>query len=220
MNFRVKRKRIKTREERSGEYAYLCLFLIREKGRDIWKCCAGVQIIRSYNYQWGPMHISCRAARAFTLHREPNGVNGWTRTSSRHDSATFIITRRKIGRHRYNKLARWMSSANDRSSNNISTVPSSAMIMDETTIRPLTTSLIPPCFSVSFPEDEIDHTISVAKKIVAGKSVIFRGVNCRYSRYESAILRFESRYSTSNHWDIQFNSVQLIVTLSFRISLK
>lgn len=79
----------KTRRDKSGKYGgereirqrtgerapLLVLFLIREK----WKCPrrAGpdARVIRLHNYQWRPMHISCRAAREL-LHCAANGMNG------------------------------------------------------------------------------------------------------------------------------------------------
>lgn len=78
--------------------------------------------------------------------------------------------------------------------------------MDETTIRPLT-SLISPCLSVPFPEDEmIDRTINVAKENRRReKRLIFRDVDCRYSeitkaRYYVSFREqiFEQSFETSN----------------------
>lgn len=85
------------------------------------------------------MHISCRAARAFTLRRERNE---WMYTA-RTVIAALIITRRKIGLRRCNKCARERNKRRVRMTNcQTISVPSSAVIKDGTTINPVTTSLV------------------------------------------------------------------------------
>lgn len=74
------------------------------------------------------MHISCRAARAFTLRRERNE---WTYTA-RTVIVALIITRRKIGLRRCNKCARERNKRRVRMTNcQTISVPSSAVIKDD-----------------------------------------------------------------------------------------
>lgn len=137
-----------TRRDKGGKYGgereirqrtvsvrLLVLFLIREK----WKnahASPDARVIRLHNYQWRPMHISCRAARAFTLRRQRNE---WTYTA-RTVIAALIITRRKIGLRRCNKCARERNKRRVRMTNcQTISVPSSAVIKDGTTINPVTT---------------------------------------------------------------------------------
>lgn len=139
------------------------------------------------------MHISCRAARAFTLRRERNE---WTYTA-RTVIAALIITRRKIGPRRCNKCPRERNKRRVRMTNcQTISVPSSAVIKDETTINPITTSSIP--LSPFPPLLEESRARAVGRDnegIVTEKNVISRDPmwDYRYSRYESAILRFSRK---------------------------
>lgn len=160
------------------------------------------------------MHISCRAARAFTLRRERNE---WMYTA-RTVIAALIITRRKIGLRRCNKCARERNKRRVRMTNcQTISVPSSVVIKDGTTINPVTTSLVPASLSPSSRGIESSQSGTMTKKLSPKRSQ-FLAIRCGITDTRDTRARYYvsrgGRCSTNPLWDVQFNLVRLIATLS------
>ena len=71
-------------EKYDGEYAD---FIFNKREMEMPARESDARVIRLHNYQWGPMHISCRGARAFTLRCE---WNEWTYTAQTMIAALII----------------------------------------------------------------------------------------------------------------------------------